>query len=440
MTIAYSTDWEIRTTGSYSNGGGFNRLSGGTDYSQQDVAQLSLTDCATSGVGSTTLTSVTGGFTAAMVGNLINLSSGTNLTANWYEITGYTDANTVTLDRAPDDGVGGVSGATGKVGGALSWPPPRPADGGPFTRYNKFWIKAGTYTFTNTTVGSANGPVFIDECSVEGYEYVRGDMGRKPVFSAGSQVPPSAVAIFRLFTQFAPAHLSNIKLDGVDNSSSWTGIQVSDYRIMVQHCEAINCNLGFAGNNNIIRFCKASYCVKGFGSFESEFCVAHDCSSIGIDSYINMALHCLVYNCPIGYYLNGGADVLRCIAHNCSTYGIYHYAGYNNSLENLVTNCGLGIFYRSTAVSSDKNLLYNNTQSVAYNANNPADRYVSYDDTSITTDPYVDAANGNYQLNNDPNGGKVVKDAWAKSGAGEIRKIFYPDPDKTSGKHPLSRL
>lgn len=430
MTIAYSTDWEIRTTGDYSNGGGFNRESGGTDYTQQDVAQLALTDCATSGVGSTTLTSATGGFTAAMVGNIINLSAGTNLTANWYEITAYTDTNTVTIDRAPDDGVGGVSGATGKVGGAMSWPPPDVTDGGPVVSYNKFWIKHGTYTLTNTTISAENGPISLDYANVEGFENVRGDLGSKPVFSAGTQVPSTGTAIFRTLTQSIAIHITNIKVDGVDNTRTFSGFALTDYRNFVQHCEAVNCQTGFAGNNNSARFCKASNCQTGFSSFKTEFCVAHDCTSVGINNYVNEAYHCIVYNCPIGYYMNGGADVTRCIADNCLSFGIYHYSSYGNSLENLVTNCGTGIYFRGAVLSSDKNYLYNNSADVAYAGNNPASRYVSYDSTSITSDPYTDSANGDYTINNNETGGRPYRQLLENGES--IVRTFYPNslPEK----------
>jgi hypothetical protein len=117
MAIDATTIWEFRAT----NGSATNGLNPGTsvDYSDQNSSQLSLTDCATSGIGVTTLTSATGGFTAAMEGNVMYLHTGTNLTDGWYQITGYTDTNTIALDRAPDDGVGGVSAGDCEVGGAL---------------------------------------------------------------------------------------------------------------------------------------------------------------------------------------------------------------------------------------------------------------------------------------------------------------------------------
>ena len=436
MALSYDLDWEIRTTGDNTNGGAYKRTGTGTDYSQQDAAELSLTDCATASAGSTTLTSSTGGFTAAMVGNTINISSGTNITAGFYEITGYTDTNTVTIDRAPDDGVGGISGATGKVGGALAWP----QDG--VVQYNKVWIKSGTYTLTNTTQGAANGPIYVNQtntgCSFEGYENTRGDLGTPPVFSAGSQNPSSLTGIIHTGTQFAGCHIINIKVDGVDKTRNWMGISAADYRNTVAHCEAINCNRGFSGNNNRILFSKASFCVYGIKSFEAEFCIAHDCDT-GIDVYTNEGSHCLAYNCTTGFYLSGGGDLYRCIADNCSSYGIYHYASYGNSLECLATNSATGIYFRGTALSSYRNYYYNNTTNETYQSSNPANRYVNNDSTSITTSPYVDQANDNYTLNTDATGGKVIQDLWKQKYGEEIRNILYPYPTLSRTKHPLAR-
>src|SRR5712691_11517011 len=116
--ITANTIWEVRpTNGSNLNGACFDSTiaNAGTDYSQQNTAQLSLSDMATTGV-TTTVTSVTGGFTAAMIGNCLRIDSGTNWTLGWYQITAVTDTNTLPVDRAPTSAAG-VSG-TGKVGGA----------------------------------------------------------------------------------------------------------------------------------------------------------------------------------------------------------------------------------------------------------------------------------------------------------------------------------
>jgi hypothetical protein len=114
--------WECRGTGTSgpgldTNGGGIDAALVVTDYSQSNTPILSETDLATTGVV-TTLTSATGGFTAAMVGNYIHINSGTNFTVGWYEITARASSNSVTLDRAPSTAAG-VAGV-GSVGGALA--------------------------------------------------------------------------------------------------------------------------------------------------------------------------------------------------------------------------------------------------------------------------------------------------------------------------------
>lgn len=82
----------------------------GIDYSIQISPQLTVTDGVVSG---STLSSATGGFTPQMIGNAVTIS---NDSSNRYFIVAYTNANTVTLDRA---GVNG-SGLTVYVGGACS--------------------------------------------------------------------------------------------------------------------------------------------------------------------------------------------------------------------------------------------------------------------------------------------------------------------------------
>lgn len=123
MAINASMQWWIRQSGNVLNGGGFDSAvtNAGTNYADQDAPQLSLTDLATPSANSTTLTSATGGFTAAMIGNVIRIASGTNFTAGYYVVTAYTDTNTVTLDRTPSPADIGSSGV-GRLGGAFATP------------------------------------------------------------------------------------------------------------------------------------------------------------------------------------------------------------------------------------------------------------------------------------------------------------------------------
>lgn len=119
MALPTIAQWGIRSGGNDLNGCGYKTIDGDSvNYCHQDVAQLSLSDLATPGAGSTTLTSATGGLTLAMKGNWIYIAAGTNFTVDYYQITAHTNTNTVTLDRSPTPGGAGGGDGEGKVGGS----------------------------------------------------------------------------------------------------------------------------------------------------------------------------------------------------------------------------------------------------------------------------------------------------------------------------------
>ena len=86
MALSASTILEVRSTGSDTNSFGFVTGASGTDWSQQDAAQYSVTDGVTA--GTTTITSASANFGTDVVGNLIYVQGGTApVTAGWDQIT-----------------------------------------------------------------------------------------------------------------------------------------------------------------------------------------------------------------------------------------------------------------------------------------------------------------------------------------------------------------
>jgi len=182
LAVNAATEWEIRSSGDNDNGGGFNASTGMTDYTQQDAAQLSLTDLACLAADPLELTSVTGGFTAAMVGNLIHITAGTNFVVGFYEVVAYSDGNTVTLDRTPISGGDGSVGV-GKLGGALA------TLNGLDNKHvagNTIWVKVGVTLPGDVTISvSGAGSTVI---TFEGYETTRGDtpvLDDRPLIACG---------------------------------------------------------------------------------------------------------------------------------------------------------------------------------------------------------------------------------------------------------------
>ena len=116
MALSANTVLEVRLTGSDTNGGGFVTGAAGTDWSQQDSPQYSVTDGVAT--GNTVVSSASAAFGTDVVGNLVYLQGGTgSLVAGWYQITARTSGN-ITLDR----NVAAGTGITLKIGGALASP------------------------------------------------------------------------------------------------------------------------------------------------------------------------------------------------------------------------------------------------------------------------------------------------------------------------------
>ena len=119
MTVNPSAVYRVRVAGNNVNGGGYDAgISGaGTDYSQQDAAQVIGTHGTATGTTAFTDTTANN-FTSAMVGNSVWIASGAGFTVGCYFVVGFTSSSAITLDRSP--GTGTV--AVWKLGGAWADP------------------------------------------------------------------------------------------------------------------------------------------------------------------------------------------------------------------------------------------------------------------------------------------------------------------------------
>ena len=107
-----------KTFAIYLNGNGKDKLFLGLiPHILISTAQLFLTDLVMA-QDSTTLTSVIGGFTAAMVGQLIYISGGDNFIVGWYTIASHVDTNEVTLNKTAATAGAGSKGV-GAMGGVV---------------------------------------------------------------------------------------------------------------------------------------------------------------------------------------------------------------------------------------------------------------------------------------------------------------------------------
>lgn len=196
------------------------------DYTIADGVGQQWSDLATSGAGSTTLTSATGGFTAGMIGKRVLIYSGTNFAAGGtYVITGYTNGNTVTVNTSPTPG-GAGSGGAGWLAAVVDsvplvgyWPTTnapgagygrmgRP-DGGSLIQQTVDSWGLDKHTWTDHVEGADwidtiingtryQGVLFVGRSSVDYVGYVQGDVvkgGHRPMwgcFDPADFAPSSA--------------------------------------------------------------------------------------------------------------------------------------------------------------------------------------------------------------------------------------------------------
>lgn len=174
MALSINTAWEVRpTNGSDTNGGGFVAGSTGTDFSQQNAAQIAVTDAVAN--GTTTITSATAGFATTHVGNILYMAGGTgSLAAGWYQVATRTNATTITVDRAVATG----TGITLNLGGALKT---LAAAAAVYVASNKIFMKAestqqisASIAFTTGASPQATQPM----TRIIGYSTTRSDKGQ----------------------------------------------------------------------------------------------------------------------------------------------------------------------------------------------------------------------------------------------------------------------
>lgn len=186
MAIAATVEWEVRTTATAGNvnGGGYKPGASGTDFSQQDAAQYNLTAVTTAGADAVLLHASAA---ADMVGNIAHITSGTNFTTGWYEITAVTVGVSITLDRA----CATAAGAAGVVyiGGAMSLV--SSLDDNFFEALepgNKVHVKLGTYAI-GENLSISKGGTFALPIQLIGYNTARNDASNganRPTFSMGA--------------------------------------------------------------------------------------------------------------------------------------------------------------------------------------------------------------------------------------------------------------
>jgi len=402
MALHANTVFEIRTTGAQTNGSGFyNRVPGtSVDYSQQDAAQLSLSDIATD-VAGTGLSSATGGFTAAMQGNLIYLTGG-GVTAGWYEIISYTNGNNVTIDRSAGASKTGVTGNVGgafKIGGSLDlefFAANQKVAG------NTIYVKAGTYTLgeaiTLAVAGTTTAPI-----TVISYQTTRGDSpegNNRPTLDCGTSYGITVTGNYwKFYNWIVTGTYSTVWTHAAGGGAAY------HYNCKYTNTSATSGRIALsttAGANSFIscEFFSSNGIAVSCGTVSNLFinCYVHD-SNIGISwtSGTQYIIGCIVDSCnvgssPVGINLTVGIVTLfGSLVYGCTTGIKATTAGNCNCLNNIISGNTTGASWGTAEPINfwDFNC-WNNTTDVSNVTKGPHD---------ITADPLLNnPANGDFTL------------------------------------------
>lgn len=337
MALSAGIVWEFRATATANmvNGGGYS--SGGTDYSLQDAAQWTGTDG--TGTASTNFSSATSTFTSAAIGNVLHITAGTGATVGWYEITGYVNANNITLDRA----FGTTSNATFYIGGALDLAGSladsffEAIKGG-----NTVWIKNGTYALGGNISISSSASSITTPSNIIGYNSTRGDNPKddtRPLITSASKT-----MIFGTCQ-----NISNIR------------VRTDQYALT-------------PGTNTTTKYCKvtntgttAGYVaitLKDYATLFASEAVSQNGQGIGSNGTGTRIVGCYIHDCNQGMYLTGTSQTIsKCIVENCKTDGIYTYGGSQgafiegNTIYGTEAKIGSGITIMETSATA---AIYNN--------------------------------------------------------------------------------
>lgn len=410
MAISAAFVWEVRTDGNDANGGGFKTGASGTDRSQQAAAHVTIDGATITAVVHTTTTQLNiTGYTviAGDVGNCVNINGGT-ATAGRYEITAVdTGNNRWTLDRSAGTA---AQTATGRMGGCLATPGQlgvilstanQGAEG------QVCWVKSGTYTITTATLGSG-GPFKNTAIPsvVEGYQTTRGDRAARPVLHAGAIT--NVVLWWQSFGNYgAFICLEADGNNGTGNKGFSHGYTQGEYIL----CKAINCSAtscyGFGTVGNA-KFCGTNNCYIGFSSLASCLkCYALSSVNDGFNA-VSSAIACIAKSSGNDGFLLVAAtnNTAYCVADGSTRYG-FNIVG-NSSITECVAINHSGAGDRGFSMNGRSGIIhcagYNNATNYTGGTFVIVDNFIT-----LSADPFIDAANGDYRPNNTAGGGALLR-------------------------------
>jgi hypothetical protein len=420
-----TTQWDVRTTGSDSNGGAFDPgvVSPGTDESQSNSGTsitITVGGTNTQGTGSPAFTSTTHG-----PGNFINITGGAGCTVQTVEVLSQS-AGTATFDKS----MGGTTlTCTGTIGGSLLT---NAAALSLAVTSNTINVKSGTYTIT--TVLSVTQPII----TWLGYNSTHGDGGTKPLITTSTNSTD-------LVTLTGTATGGEILIQNISFSNTAStrgnGIQASGPiatgALVIINCVFDGFSAGFQaainGDNVGSHFRINNIGIRGTEIKNSYY-------GLSLSNTALTMLGSYVHNNTSDGVLDGGAGVGASFVRSTFASNGGEGINYNTSTPLSVDSCvfysnvdGIKISAGGFLVWNSNNIFYgqsgygvnavgsnvnDNRNAASYanafgsNTTGNQNNYPSFPSViTLTANPFTNAGTGNFSLNSTAGGGAALKAA-----------------------------
>jgi len=322
MALSAALVWECRASGaSDNNGGGFKAGAAGTDRSQQNAAQVVIDN-------STITTSITANVitftgytpTAADVGNVAQMLTGTNVTAGFYEITAQTGTTSTVAGTAALPTSGTTTNATGNMGGALATLAKLATA---MIGSNKAYCTGAFSSTATTTFAQSVTPTgLVARTRIIGYSATRGDSGQ---------------ATLTLST--------NTGLLGI--TATGNGFSIEQFAV---NCASLGTSIGIrcAGLFGTVIKCKVSNFTSQGLSNSSTNGLFVECEATGGTAAANGAI-----------VASSNTHVTRCWVHDNACTGI-NFTGTATASYNILANT-TGATSDGITFNSNSMFIFNNT-------------------------------------------------------------------------------
>lgn len=421
--------WEVRSGGASTNGGGFKTGATGTDYSLQNGVQYTFTTATTAAANAIFLDAQAA---ADMVGNILNITGGTNFITGRYEVISVSVGVSMTLDRNCTSAAGASGAAV--LGGALdSVKTVSPVIVAGNICYSKYFTETFTTTWSpNPMAGTGFLPIrFVSYDTTRSYD--NADANRSTITTAtnSTALVTGNATNYVYFSNFIFTNTAATRAKAFDNATaqSFNGIF---FNCMFDGFAGVCATTSATASTQIgysFYFCElkngtaASPAIEWFPAGGAVYygCYFHN-NAAGAIKTNNTAITMVLIGCVLSN--NGGRAINIGTASVAGSVTLIGNSFYNNTTANLDISSITG---GSVSVVAYNNIFYGGTLGIKGTAskntvyflggnafgNNTA--YTNFPtgtaDITLSADPFTNGADGtgDFSLNSTAGGGALCK-------------------------------